>query len=147
MGATIYYGVDALTLSTHPVLSLFQFDRIIWNFPHNGIVDYPREPELFVTTHQEMFEKLFQNCRSLLTTTGTIHLTYKAKKEPYTQWDVPKQAKKQKFLLEKICRFDIEFWSKNGYKWVATQPTKAKAAAKFMSDPEIYTLVFGKAKE
>jgi len=38
LGCTIVHGVDVHTMLEHPLLEDLYFDRIIFNFPHAGLV-------------------------------------------------------------------------------------------------------------
>ncbi|GAV90399.1 DUF2431 domain-containing protein, partial [Cephalotus follicularis] len=108
LGGTIIHGVNAHTMSQHPLLNMKLFDRIIFNFPHAGFT-YSEHDQSQIELHKELVWGFFKSARNMLTYgNGEVHVTHKTA-YPFSEWKIVKLAKKNRLLL---CE-ELEFYKSN----------------------------------
>ncbi|XP_031280352.1 heavy metal-associated isoprenylated plant protein 41-like [Pistacia vera] len=89
-GCTIVHGVDANTMSHHPLLRGKSFDRIIFNFPHAGFF-FREHDSLQIGMHQTLVRGFLSSARNMLKEKGEVHVTHKIA-DPFDRWEIEKLA-------------------------------------------------------
>ncbi|XP_010276750.1 PREDICTED: uncharacterized protein At4g26485-like [Nelumbo nucifera] len=109
LGGAIVHGMDSHTMVQHPFLKDRKFDRIVFNFPHAGLI-YPSEcAQDQIKLHQGVVKGFFTNARDMLTEKGEVHVTHKTT-HPYNKWEVEKLAEE-----EGLCLVEEVGFSKKNY--------------------------------
>ncbi|CAK9145047.1 unnamed protein product [Ilex paraguariensis] len=91
-GCNIVHGLDACTMSQHPLLNLKTFDRIVFNFPHAGFL---------LSEHGKLLTK------------GEVHVTHKTT-HPFSMWNKEKLAEEAGLHLVEEVYFTTRDYS--GYE-------------------------------
>jgi 25S rRNA (uracil2634-N3)-methyltransferase len=106
---TICYQVDATKLKeTMPKnLKIFEFDRIVWNFPCSAVTQGQDGQNEEMDKNKTLVQDFVANGRHLLKPKGQIHLNHKTK-PPFNQWNIEEVA------VEK-CQDDNDNDSPNVY--------------------------------
>ncbi|KAJ0044682.1 hypothetical protein Pint_03689 [Pistacia integerrima] len=89
-GCTIVHGVDANTMSHHPLLRGKSFDRIVFNFPHAGFF-FREHDSLQIGMHQTLVRGFLSSARNMLKEKGEVHVTHKIA-DPFDRWELEKLA-------------------------------------------------------
>jgi 25S rRNA (uracil2634-N3)-methyltransferase len=90
---TICYQVDATKLKeTMPKnLKIFEFDRIVWNFPCSAVTQGQDGQNEEMDKNKTLVQDFVANGRHLLKPKGQIHLNHKTK-PPFNQWNIEEVA-------------------------------------------------------
>ncbi|KAG6756636.1 hypothetical protein POTOM_040071 [Populus tomentosa] len=124
LGCTIMHGVDAHTMSKHPLLNQKLFDRVVYNFPatalkrsesntrqieskarlenvliFNCVITY-----ISLRKHQRLVEGFLGSAYDMLEVNVEIHVTHKTT-EPYRKWDIDRLAQDSGLCLVEKVRF------------------------------------------
>lgn len=93
LGVTICYQVDATRLKeTLPTtITIFQFDRIVWNFPCSAVTMGQDGQNEEMEKNKTLVQDFVANSRHLLKPQGQIHLNHKTK-PPFNQWNIEEVA-------------------------------------------------------
>lgn len=110
-GVEILHGVDARLL--HQYNDLGDFDRIIWNFPHDGESAFKS-----IVSNKQLLEQFFGSAQSRLTDQGLIEVTLK-NGWPYSSWKVLERAASQGLRLVKQIPFKLSSFP--GYTPITTR--------------------------
>eukprot|EP01121_Diplochlamys_sp_Union-15-3_P011041 TRINITY_DN3167_c0_g2_i1.p1 TRINITY_DN3167_c0_g2~~TRINITY_DN3167_c0_g2_i1.p1 ORF type:complete len:279 (-),score=36.29 TRINITY_DN3167_c0_g2_i1:439-1275(-) len=117
LGVSVFYSVDATHLNDYPKITKKQYDKIVFNFPHNeGAL--PHEIE----AHQRLISNFFLSAKGLLKPNGKILVTIKTS-PPYSQWDILKLADKASLVLNFTTKFDPQLYTQYKNKRTANDST------------------------
>ncbi|WCJ19459.1 hypothetical protein M5689_001751 [Euphorbia peplus] len=115
LGCTIIHGVDAHTMSKHPLLlDLQPFERIVFNYPHARIHDdiiHESSPSQ-IKIHQKLVRGFLTNAYEMLSIDGQVHVTHKTT-YPFTEWGIENIA--QEVGLQLIEEDEFDKWDYPGY--------------------------------
>ncbi|KAG6755471.1 hypothetical protein POTOM_041297 [Populus tomentosa] len=103
LGCTIMHGVDAHTMSKHPLLNQKLFDRIVYNFPATALKRSESNTRQ-IEKHQRLVEGFLGSAYDMLEVNGEIHVTHKTT-EPYRKWDIERLAQDSGLCLVEKVRF------------------------------------------
>ncbi|KAK9734975.1 hypothetical protein RND81_04G175000 [Saponaria officinalis] len=101
----IVHEVDAHTMSNHAILKNQCFDRIIFNFPHSGLVRVYREEDSYqIALHQELVKGFLESAKKLISYEGEIHITHKTA-YPFRRWNITELAEAAGLVLKEEVDF------------------------------------------
>ncbi|XP_031280350.1 disease resistance protein RPM1-like [Pistacia vera] len=112
-GRTVVHGVDANTMSYHPLLCGKSFDRIVFNFLHAGFM-YKENSYQQIEMHQNLVMRGFlRSARNMLKEKWEVHVTHKTS-NPFDRWEIEKLAAEVGLSLVEKARFYEYYYP--GYK-------------------------------
>ncbi|XP_044473267.1 uncharacterized protein At4g26485-like [Mangifera indica] len=111
-GCTILHGVDACTMSHHPLLFGKSFDRIVFNFPHAGFL-FQEHDCTQIEMHKALVRGFLGSARNILKEKGEVHVTHKTA-NPFDRWEIEKLAEEVGLSLVEKAWFDK--WDYPGYQ-------------------------------
>eukprot|EP01018_Ginkgo_biloba_P021623 Gb_11797 [translate_table: standard] len=102
-GAMVLHGVDATTMDELDIIKDRMSDRIVFNFPHAGFCGKESDRAV-IKKHRHLVKMFLKNARTMLSSTGEIHVAHK-EKHPYDKWKLVKQAEKFGLVLKESVNF------------------------------------------
>jgi 25S rRNA (uracil2634-N3)-methyltransferase len=134
-GVIIHHNVDATKLSTDERFNAYEFDKVIFNFPHVG-----GGKEEDVEVNKVMLGGFFREARDILRNGGggvggEVHVSLRDTPF-YEKFKIETLAEEQGYELVERVPFDTERWTALGYKPQRTNP--AVRAAPSLEDAMLY---------
>eukprot|EP01018_Ginkgo_biloba_P021622 Gb_11798 [translate_table: standard] len=105
LGAMVLHEVDATTMDELNIIKDRMFDRIVFNFPHAGFCGNESDKAV-IKKHRHLVKMFLKNARTMLRSTGEIHIAHK-KNQPYDNWKLVKQAEKFGLVLKESVNFEL----------------------------------------
>ncbi|KAI3510180.1 hypothetical protein L1887_25711 [Cichorium endivia] len=105
-GAQLLHGVNAIKMNNHTGLRMRKFDRIVFNFPHCGVL-WKESDEETIMEHKNLVQSFLWNARGMLRPNGEIHVTHKMT-HPYSCWNIEELAIECGLIMVECAVFRIE---------------------------------------